>query len=612
MSAVTAADTCSRCSTQIPEEAGFCPQCGSVRPTVLHTDDMVGRWIIGQYVIRQQLGVGGMGVVYLADQPSVGRVAVVKVMHPELSRDPQVAPRFEVEARAASQLNHPHIVTIYNHGAMEEGPLFLAMEHCAGISLEGALRQGPLGPGRAAAVGQMIADALCEAHRRGVVHRDLKPSNIMLTEVGRRQDFVKVLDFGIAKLEGVEMTRTGMMIGTPQYMSPEQFRGEDLDGRSDLYSLGVMLFEMVAGRLPFISQSLHGYMHKHLTEAPPSLTGSGLGCSPELERIVSCLLAKDAAHRFADAAGLMTALERCPELGRAPDAAVTAAPAARSRVGLGLGLAAGVVALASTALALVLLLGGEGKPAEQPDARRAAASLTASVDDEAPKSSGEESPTSASEEAPAGPGDQPPITRPSRPAPKARTARAPARARPKKELNKKQRPTGKLAGNKKKSSTTDDDDADDLETPKPYEPSDSVLKLEKRLRKVMSTARIPPSSVDQTVKHYRQAMARVSPWFRDVSARNYLRQLILTYKGPTMQLRPHERKSLAQMTRIYLTMETKKPMSETARKRAMNYVLKVYDQPSYKPRDRSYHKRAALLHMIKEQARDPKKALGIK
>ena len=219
-------------------------------------DGNLGRRLIEQYVLVEKIGEGGMGAVYLADQPTMGRRAVVKLLHPALSRDPQVAARFNLEARAAAALNHPHIVTVYNYGAFADGVLYLAMEHLDGRDLERAIEEsGRMSPTRAVHVARQICDALGEAHARGVVHRDLKPSNVMLVTRGRDDEFVKVLDFGIAKVRGVALTATGMIFGTPEYMSPEQLRGGALDGRSDLYALGVVLFEMLSGRLPFACET---------------------------------------------------------------------------------------------------------------------------------------------------------------------------------------------------------------------------------------------------------------------------------------------------------------------------------------------------------------------
>ncbi len=306
------------CGETLDADARFCPGCGAPRPVPRDEDRMIGREIIGQYVIRRLLGQGGMGRVYLADQPSIQRQAVVKLVHPHLTGDPTVARRFEVEARAASGLNHPNIITVYNYGAMDDGTLFLAMEYCRGLGLDHALRQGPLPWERAVEVGRQIAGALATAHQQGVFHRDLKPSNVMLTTVGTERDFVKVLDFGIAKVRGVRLTRTGGVVGTPHYMSPEQIRGEPVDARADLYSLGVVLYELLTGQPPFPQDAMEAVIHHHLSVAPtpPREQATRPDLSPALEAIVLRLLEKDPARRFQDAAALGAALSACS---RAPD-----------------------------------------------------------------------------------------------------------------------------------------------------------------------------------------------------------------------------------------------------------------------------------------------------
>ena len=212
-------------------------------------DALIGRDILGQYVIRARIGEGGMGEVYLADQPAFGRTAVIKVLSRAGAARRDSAARFLLEAKAVSRLKHPNIVTVYNAGELEGGTMYLAMEHVEGRSLHEVIRsEAPFAPARAVAIAAQIADALAEAHRRGVIHRDLKPSNVMLVKREGRDELVKLLDFGIAKLDGVDLTSTGMACGTPAYMSPEQFNGQKLDGRTDLYSLGVVLFEMLVGK----------------------------------------------------------------------------------------------------------------------------------------------------------------------------------------------------------------------------------------------------------------------------------------------------------------------------------------------------------------------------
>jgi serine/threonine protein kinase len=329
-------------------------------------DGNVGRRLIDQYVLVEKIGEGGMGAVYLADQPTMGRRAVVKLLHPALSRDPQVAARFNLEARAAAALNHPHIVTVYNYGALDDGVLFLAMEHLDGRDLERAIEEsGRLSSARAVHVARQMCEALSEAHARGVVHRDLKPSNVMLVTRGRDDEFVKVLDFGIAKVRGVALTHSGMVFGTPEYMSPEWLRGRALDGRSDLYALGVMLFEMLTGRLPFAAATPEQLMSAHLESLPPTLTEAApeLDVPRELEALTARLLAKDPAARPATAEELSELLAAA--LGDAASTAVggkRSDPPGKARAPVGgrearlraalVGAIVGVLALAAIIVAL--------------------------------------------------------------------------------------------------------------------------------------------------------------------------------------------------------------------------------------------------------------------
>ena len=306
--------TCAQCRAANQAAASHCWNCGLTLPgidastypdTGAHTasvrpDPMIGRSILDQYVVRSKLGEGGMGALYVAEQPSIGRNAVIKIVHPWLSRDPAVMQRFAVEARAAARLQNPHIVSIYNYGKMPDGTLFLAMEHITGCTLADLLRaEGRLEPARAVAIVTQVCEALAEAHRRGVVHRDLKPTNIMLVQRGGGPDFVKVLDFGIAKLDGTEVSSGGKIVGTPRYMSPEQLRGDAVDGRSDLYTLGVILYEMLTGRPPFSASDPAGLMHAHLSEQPPPLMTAcpGLAVPPAVEACLMRALAKEAHLR---------------------------------------------------------------------------------------------------------------------------------------------------------------------------------------------------------------------------------------------------------------------------------------------------------------------------
>jgi serine/threonine-protein kinase len=230
---------------------------------------MIGREVIGQYRIEKKLGSGGMGTVYLAEQTSVSRPAVIKVLRLQGDSSEDGTTRFAIEAKAASSLNHPNIVTIYNYGQMEDGTLFLAMEYIEGETLADRLAKcGQLPVDRAVHIATQIASALGEAHAHGVVHRDLKPANIMLVPRAGGPDFVKVLDFGIAKVDDSRVTSTGYVVGTPRYMSPEQLLGKKLDCRSDIYSAGILLYEMLAGSTPFQSETPMGWLHQHVEATP--------------------------------------------------------------------------------------------------------------------------------------------------------------------------------------------------------------------------------------------------------------------------------------------------------------------------------------------------------
>ena len=257
-------------------------------------DPLIGRDVIGQYRIEKKLGAGGMGTVYLAQQTSVSRPAVIKVLRSQ-GESEDASARFAIEAKAASSLNHPNIVTIYNYGQMEDGTLFLAMEYIEGETLADRLsRHGQLPVDRAVHIATQIANALGEAHAHGVIHRDLKPANIMLVPRAGGTDFVKVLDFGIAKVDDSCVTSTGFVVGTPRYMSPEQLLGKKLDCRSDIYSTGILLYEMLAGTTPFQSETPMGWLHQHVEAAPkpPSDLSKRGKIPPAVESVVLRALAK--------------------------------------------------------------------------------------------------------------------------------------------------------------------------------------------------------------------------------------------------------------------------------------------------------------------------------
>jgi len=250
------------------------PQHGPPQPDLL-----IGQ-TIGNYLVTQKLGEGGMGAVYLAEHPSIGKKVALKVLHSEFSTNQEVAARFFHEAKAVNDIGHPNIVDIVDFGILQAGAgreqlVYFIMEYLAGMTLSQLIRtEAPLPPERALSIALQVADALSASHKCGIVHRDLKPDNIILLQRGRERDFVKLLDFGIAKLTGgsavgSHRTRTGIVMGTPAYMSPEQCEGRDsVDKRTDVYALGIVIYEMLTGRVPFVGEGYGEILVQHLTQRP--------------------------------------------------------------------------------------------------------------------------------------------------------------------------------------------------------------------------------------------------------------------------------------------------------------------------------------------------------
>jgi serine/threonine protein kinase len=276
---------------------------GGLEKNLGASPDLVLGAMVGEYRIDGILGEGGMGKVYSATHPVIAKRAAIKVLHPELSMNKEAVDRFVQEARSVNQIGHPNIVDIFSFGTMSDGRCYFVMEQLRGESLRTRLRRPPaLSLADALSILDTITVALDAAHEKGIVHRDLKPDNVFLVEVKADRPQVKLLDFGIAKLLGndgrvAEKTRTGNLLGTPAYMSPEQARGYAVDHRTDVYALGAMAFELATGRLPFPFDNAADMIAAHLFQPPPSARTFNGNVSPQLDALIQRLLAKEPAHR---------------------------------------------------------------------------------------------------------------------------------------------------------------------------------------------------------------------------------------------------------------------------------------------------------------------------
>src|SRR5579871_3344744 len=256
---------------------------------------LAGRLFSNRYEVVRELAQGGMAEVYLARDQLLDRPVALKALFPEYAREPSFVERFRREAQAAANLNHPNIVAIYDWG-QEAGTYFIVMEYVEGRSLRDLIRsEAPVDPGQSAEIAAEIAAALGFAHRGGVVHRDVKPGNVLLTRTGN----VKVTDFGIARAGTSDgLTQTGSVMGTATYFSPEQAQGQSVDGRSDVYALGVVLYEMVTGVAPFTGDSPVSVAYKHVREEPVPPTQRNPEVPHDLEQIIMTALAKDPDQRY--------------------------------------------------------------------------------------------------------------------------------------------------------------------------------------------------------------------------------------------------------------------------------------------------------------------------
>jgi len=310
---------CEACGAELEGDQSWCPHCGRGNDAG-ERDSLLGATIADNFRIAALPGEGAMGKVYRARQLSLDKIVAIKVLHPHLAGDRSVARRFHREARAASRLNHPNSLHIIDFGQTDDRTLFIAMELVEGRDLHQVIKEDyPLPLERIVALVGDVCLALDEAHAAGIVHRDLKPENIMVVKRRDGQEQIKVCDFGIAKIQepgdsnaSAPITVAGIVCGTPEYMSPEQCRGETPDGRADLYSVGVILYQLVTTALPFVADTPLGVVTRQLTDSPvpPTLIQARSSVAAKLEPIITRALAKDRDLRYSSALDLKSDLDR--------------------------------------------------------------------------------------------------------------------------------------------------------------------------------------------------------------------------------------------------------------------------------------------------------------
>lgn len=328
------ARACLACHAEFPADVKVCPADGTTL-TELKRDNLVGTVFADKYEVLDIIGGGGMGLVYRAKQRFINRIVAMKVLHKANLTSADALRRFQLEAQASSALNAPNIVTIFDFGVSTDGQPYMVMDYLEGASLDELLtKEGRLGPERAAKIFIQVCNALSHAHSKGIIHRDIKPSNIVLISVDGEPDFVKLVDFGIAKVltpldpDSGNLTKTGEVFGSPHYMSPEQVRGNKLDPRTDIYSLGAVMYRALAGRSMFTGNEILQVLYKHIEETPPAFAAIGLDVAPELERIVFKALHKNPNGRYQSMQELSAALKEFLEAQPKSTLKIPAAPIA--------------------------------------------------------------------------------------------------------------------------------------------------------------------------------------------------------------------------------------------------------------------------------------------
>src|SRR5688572_5665576 len=314
--------TCLTCGKRWPRGTNVCPDDGTpissaprsdpdsgwshepalaILPT-LRVNDLHPGTLVGEYRVEGKLGEGGMGSVYAATHPLIGKKAAIKIISPQLCTNAAAVERFIQEARAVNQIGHPNIVDVFSFGELVDGRSYFVMEWLQGETLADRMQRGRVPLAEAVEVLDQICDALEAAHEKHIVHRDLKPANVVLVNIRGNRQLVKLLDFGLAKLaenedNRLQKTRTGVMMGTPEYVSPEQARGKNVDHRTDIYAPGVISYELLLGRLPFEADNAADIITKHLREMPPRPSAIWPEIPEPLESSIIGMLEKDPVNR---------------------------------------------------------------------------------------------------------------------------------------------------------------------------------------------------------------------------------------------------------------------------------------------------------------------------
>ncbi|MBU1220199.1 protein kinase [Myxococcota bacterium] len=296
---------CPACNATYEDDKVFCPKDGGklVEAGSSASNSRIGQVLDGRYRLVRMLGEGGMGEVYEAAHVYIDKKVAIKLLRPEITSSSEAVKRFYQEARSASSIGHENIIEIEDFGKLDDGTIYLAMEYLQGSALADLMLNGAMEPGRALDFMKQICEGLHAAHEKSIVHRDMKPENVFIIRDRKGRELVKILDFGIAKMtstdgEGKGLTKTGTIFGTPHYMAPEQAMGNALDHRADVYSIGVIMFELFTGSVPFKAESFMGILTQHITTPPPRPTTLNANLHPRIEQSILRAMGKDPNERY--------------------------------------------------------------------------------------------------------------------------------------------------------------------------------------------------------------------------------------------------------------------------------------------------------------------------